>query len=134
MNGSKLPTNGSRWRASVIRAALGILLAVVISRVAASQTEYYNLDSNRPLRVEDALPTPRRSLEIQLAPLGFDQLIDGTRRWRSDPKLSYGIAPLTDVELRAPVLLVPTSTPAGAFCRFVSLDVDGFRRNVCGRP
>jgi hypothetical protein len=106
MNGLKLPTTGSRRSASVISTGLALCFAATVPHVAVAQTEFYNLDSNRPLRVEDALPTPRRSLDIQLAPLRLDELSGGTRRWRSDPKLSYGIAPQTELEVRAPVLLV----------------------------
>jgi hypothetical protein len=90
-----------------------MLLAAIVARDARSQTEYYNLDSNRPLRVEDALPTARRSLDIQLAPLRLDELTGGSRRWRADPKLSYGILPLTELEVRVPVLAVQPG-PAGA--------------------
>jgi len=86
------------WRAA--------LLLAIAALPVLSQTEYYNLDFNRPLRVEDAVPTERRSLEIQLAPIRGEALMGGARRWRADPLLSYGIASLTEVEVRAPVLLV----------------------------
>src|SRR5437868_9255758 len=114
MSGRESPTSGTQWCASVTSVVLAALLAAMIPRTAASQTQYYNLDSNRPLRVEDALPTERRSLDTQLAPLRLDALGAGTRRWRIEPKLSYGIAALTEVELRVPVLFVQPGDPTAA--------------------
>src|SRR5205814_1038887 len=61
------------------------MLAWVAARPAAGQSSYYNLDSGRPARIEDALPTAR---------------------FRVEPKLSYGILPMTEIELRVPVLYV----------------------------
>lgn len=120
--------NGASGVMSVIRRATAALLIGVIPHVAASQTEYYNLDFNRPLRVEDAVPTERRSLDMELAPLRGETFVGGTRRWRLDPLLSYGIASLTDIELRLPVLLVrPSGNGAPAVLGLTSVGVGGMR-------
>ena len=83
-----------------------LTLACVALRAAAGQGSYYNLDSGRPARVEDALATPRGELEIQLLPLRGEWVGNGTERFRVEPKLSYGILPMTEIELRVPVLYV----------------------------
>ena len=67
---------------------------------------FYNLDALRPNRVEDALATERYALDAQLAPLRLERFSDGSYRWRSEPKLSYGILPFTELEVRAPLLYV----------------------------
>jgi hypothetical protein len=67
---------------------------------------YYNLDAGRPMRVEDATPTPRHEMELQLFPIRFERYGTGIQRWRSDSKISYGIAPFTDFELRVPILFI----------------------------
>jgi hypothetical protein len=67
---------------------------------------YYNLDAGRPVRVEDASPTPRYELELQLMPVRFERFASGATRWRADPKLSFGVAPFTEIELRVPLLQV----------------------------
>jgi len=89
---------------SGLPAAIAALLIGLGSAPAHGQTEYYNLDFNRPLRVEDAVPTERRQLDMQLTPMRIESFLDGSRRWRLDPLLSYGIAPMTEIELRAPIL------------------------------
>jgi hypothetical protein len=114
MSGRETATSGAERSASVMRVFGAATLLATCPVVAAAQTEYYNLDSNRPLRVEDALPTERRSLDVQFAPFRVDALGAGARRWRADPKLSFGVASLTEVELRVPVLFVQSGgTGAG---------------------
>src|SRR5689334_16421240 len=67
---------------------------------------YYNLDAGRPGRVEDAAPAARYELELQLLPVRVERFASGATRWRSDPKLSFGVAPFTEIELRVPLLMV----------------------------
>jgi hypothetical protein len=83
-----------------------ILLAFLIAdtRVAVAQTGYYNLDSGRPTRIEDAVPTPLGELEAQLLPLRGEWVSDGTQRLRYEPKLSFGVLPLTEIEIRLPIV------------------------------
>ena len=76
----------------------------VAARHVDGQTGYYNLDSGRPTRIEDAVATPRGELELQLLPLRAEWVGDGTQRLRVEPKFSYGIFPLTEVELRVPLV------------------------------
>jgi hypothetical protein len=88
-----------------VRRSAGVALALaglVFARAAAGQTSYYNLDSGRPTRVEDAIATTLGELEIQILPLRGEWVSDGTQRIRVEPKLSYGVLPLTEIELRVP--------------------------------
>jgi hypothetical protein len=72
---------------------------------------YYNLDAGRPGRIEDASPTERHELELQLLSLRFEQFASGAQRWRTDAKIAYGVAPFTEVELRVPLLVVNPHVP-----------------------
>jgi hypothetical protein len=96
-----LPRRSNLWRNLLL-----VALSVFISRGAEAQTSYYNLDAGRPIRVEDAVATPRGELEVQLLPLRAEWVGDGTQRFRYEPKLSYGILPLTEIELRVPIVHV----------------------------
>lgn len=128
MSGSIKPMNGSLSVMSVLRRSGAALLIAAVPHTARSQTEYYNLDFNRPLRVEDAVPTERRSLDVQLAPIRGETFVGGTRRWRLDPLLSYGIASLTEIELRLPVLLIePSDRTAPRSLGLTSIGVGGMR-------
>lgn len=75
----------------VHRTAVALLfLALSISKAIGAQTQYYNLDAGRPIRVEDAVATERLGADLQLAPVRLERLIDGALRWRAEPKLSIG--------------------------------------------
>jgi hypothetical protein len=120
--------SGTSSTMSVIQCLGAALLIAAFPHAAAAQTEYYNLDFNRPLRVEDAVPTERRSLAVQLAPLRGESFMGGARRWRADPLLSYGIASLTEIELRLPVLVVqPSDKTAPIALGLTSLGIGGMR-------
>jgi hypothetical protein len=82
----------------------GILLTSVFGARTGAQAHYYNLDAGRPTRVEDAVPTERNGIDLHLAALRLERLDDGTYRWRSEPKLSFGVLPMMSFELRAPIM------------------------------
>jgi hypothetical protein len=86
----------------------------VATRHAAGQSGYYNLDAGRPNRVEDASATSLYALDFQLAPLRVERLAGGTIRYRSEPKLSYGVLPFTEVEVRVPLIRVEPPRASGA--------------------
>jgi hypothetical protein len=92
------------WRETttvVIAVAAGSTLLSPLT--VGAQAHYYNLDAGRPTRVEDAVPTERYGLDLHLAALRVERLDDGTYRWRAEPKVSYGLLPMTSIELRAPL-------------------------------
>ncbi|HEX2092411.1 MAG TPA: hypothetical protein VHG28_08415, partial [Longimicrobiaceae bacterium] len=72
---------------------------------AAAQTDYYNTDAGRPLRVEDALPVERHAFELQLAPLRLERRGGGVYGWEVEPELAYGILPRTQLEVAFPLAL-----------------------------
>src|SRR5437868_6330180 len=94
---------------SSARSAICLSVLLVAARAASGQSAYYNLDSGRPTRVEDATPTPRGELEIQFLPLRAEWLSGGSQRQRFEPKLSYGVLPMTEIEVRLPI--VRTQSP-----------------------
>jgi hypothetical protein len=87
-------------RSSVIA---GLILAALPAQPAHAQTDYFNTDSGRPLTVEDAYPTERFGLELQVAPLKVERGRGGVYRWTAEPEASYGILPRTHVEIGLPV-------------------------------
>lgn len=89
---------------SLRRRVLALAFAAVLLDASAvvAQSAFYNLDSGRPTRVEDALPTPRGELEIQFLPIRAEWLGDGSQRQRLEPKVAYGLLPMTEVEMRVP--------------------------------
>lgn len=85
-------------------------LSAVVSLVGAghlvAQTDYYNTDSGRPIRIEDAYAIERRGLELQAAPLRLERSKGGIYRWGLEPELAYGIFPRTQLEIGAPLVYV----------------------------
>lgn len=86
-------------------AAVGTL-ALAIPGTALAQTDYYNTDAGRPIRVEDAYSVERRAFEIQLAPLRLERARGGRYLWGLEPELAYGILPRTHLEVGAPLAYV----------------------------
>jgi len=70
---------------------------------AFAQTDYYNTDEGRPVRIEDAHPVERHAFELQLAPVRLEREGGGAYRWEVAPELAYGILPRTQVEVGFPV-------------------------------
>ena len=101
-----------------LRLIVGMIMALTTSAGRATrldaQSDYYNLDGGRPNRIEDAVATSLNALGLQLGPLRAERLAGGTVRYRSEPKLSYGVLPFTDIEVRAPIVLVQPPRASGA--------------------
>jgi hypothetical protein len=83
------------------RATLVVCFAIA-ARSAIAQTDYYNTDSGRPGRIEDALVLERFALELQAAPLRFETA-RGRYRYSLEPEIAYGIFPRTQIELGVPL-------------------------------
>jgi hypothetical protein len=87
-----------------LRAAVaGCALSVGLPLVAAAQTDYYNTDRNRPIRIEDAYPTERYSFDAHLAPFRLERSKGGVYSWSVDPELAYGLLPRTQLEVGLPL-------------------------------
>lgn len=85
-----------------ILAGASALLGASASVIAA-QTDYYNTDLGRPVRIEDASPVERYAFELQLAPLRVERESGGTYTWELEPELAYGILPRTQLEVGFPL-------------------------------
>ena len=96
--------------------AIALLGAPLVAAPACAQAGYYNLDAGRPTRIEDAVTVERYGLDLQLAPSRFERLDGGALRWRAEPKLSFGAMPMTELEVRMP--LVYTRAASGGASRF----------------
>jgi hypothetical protein len=84
----------------------GVLALLVLASPAVAQKDYYNLDKNRPVRIEDAYATERYALEVKLAPLRLERESGGIYNWGFDPEISYGILPRTNIEIGFPFEVV----------------------------
>lgn len=87
------------------RAAAAAVLALAAAWPAAAQTDYYNTDKGRPVRIEDASPVERYAFELQLAPLRLERE-GGEYTWEVAPELAYGILPRTQLEVGFPIAYV----------------------------
>jgi hypothetical protein len=89
-----------------VRAAMAAVALVVFAGPGAAQKDYYNLDKNRPVRIEDAYATERYALELKVAPLRLERERGGVYHWGFDPEIAYGILPRTSVEVGFPLAIV----------------------------
>jgi hypothetical protein len=88
---------GDRRQSGAGRIAWGVALFMLLSATpAAAQTDYYNLDKERPLRVEDAYAAERYVVEFQLSPLTLAGA-DGVLRYTPSLELKYGLLPGVEV-------------------------------------
>jgi hypothetical protein len=91
-----------------------------------AQTQYYNLESLQPNRLEDAVTAERYSLDVQLGSLRVERLVGGVLRWRSEPRISYGLLPSTEIGVRAPLLLIqPRAAGANNTMGLAGLGIGG---------
>lgn len=95
-----------RWPRRVALAAAITVSAVSLPSVAAAQTDYYNTDAGRPIRIEDAYALERRGFELQAAPLRLERGRGGVYRWGIEPEIAYGILPRTQLEVGFPLAFV----------------------------
>jgi hypothetical protein len=70
----------------------------------AAQTDYYNIDAGRPVRVEDAYPVEFRAVELQLAPVKLERSSGGAYKWEVEPEFAIGILPRTQIEVGFPLV------------------------------
>lgn len=90
-----------RWRR---RLCAGVAALLLLSASAAhAQTDYYNTDAGRPLRVEDAYALERRAFEFQIAPLRLERAHGDEYHWSVEPEIALGILPRTQLEVAFPL-------------------------------
>lgn len=85
---------------------LATVLLTMSAAPVAAQTDYYNTDAGRPLRIEDASPVERRAFEIQAAPFRLERSRSGVYHWSIEPELAYGILPRTNIEVGVPFAFI----------------------------
>lgn len=108
----KGPPNQVRMMLPCLNASLqlGLVIAFATALFApvptSAQTDYYNTDAGRPLRIEDAYPVERRAFEIQAAPLRLERSREGIYNWGIEPELAFGILPRTQFEIGFPFAYV----------------------------
>lgn len=99
-----------RVGAGSTRAATAVVAATLIMtspRALRSQTEYADLESGRPLRVQGASAIERYAFEAQLGPSILAP--PGGNAWALDAALLWGVLPRTQLELTVPVTSVPAA-------------------------
>jgi len=77
-------------------------LVMTLSLPAKAQNDYRNLEAGRPLRVTDATPTERYSLDLDLTTFRLERLSLGRYRLQYEPRVAYGILPRTEISFRMP--------------------------------
>ncbi|AHG92638.1 hypothetical protein J421_5103 (plasmid) [Gemmatirosa kalamazoonensis] len=82
------------------------LVAGAVPGIALAQTDYYNTDAGRPVRIEDAYAIERRGVELQAAPLRLERAKGGVYRWGLEPEIALGVLPRTQLEVGAPLVYV----------------------------
>jgi hypothetical protein len=102
-------TGRGRWAG---RAGCAVLLVVALAGPAMAQTDYYNLDQNRPARIEDAYATERYAFELKVAPLRLERESGGVYHWGIDPEIAYGILPRTQIEVGFPFAVIDAGAGA----------------------
>lgn len=89
--------------------SLGVLAGLVLLghlplSVGYAQTDYFNTDAGRPIRVEDAYAIERRAIELQLAPLRLERERGSGYRWGIEPEVAFGLLPRTQFEIGFPLI------------------------------
>ncbi len=96
---------GARRRMVSSRAGLLALVGAMVPaafwgpEAAHAQTDFYNLDKDRPLRVEDAYATKRFAFELKAAPLKLTERRDGTLVYAPSLELKHGLLPGVEVSV-----------------------------------
>lgn len=83
--------------------AVALLVGAGGASTARAQTDYYNTDAGRPIRIEDAYAIERRAFELQVAPIRLERGARGQYHWSIEPEIAYGLFPRTQLEVGFPI-------------------------------
>lgn len=89
------------WHAGHVRVVVTAI--AVVATPLSSQTDYYDTDRNRPVRIEDARGTELGAVKVRLAPVTVEWTGGGVRRWEFDPEIAWGALPRTSLEVGLPI-------------------------------
>lgn len=92
----------SSWRA-LGAACVAMLSVIAAPRTAHAQTDFFNTDGGRPLRVQDAISVEWRAIELQFAPLKFERHRNNRWQVEVEPELAFGILPRTHLSIGFPL-------------------------------
>lgn len=84
-------------------AALACAALALPSGPAGAQTDYFNTDRGRPLRVQDATAIEQYAFELQAAPLRWERASGPHVVLSIEPELAYGVLPRTQLEVGLPI-------------------------------
>lgn len=115
-------TSLAPWHSST-SLSVALLSTLLVATPAAAQTDYYHLDASRPIRIEDASVVERYALEIEAPSIRAERTTDGVYRYRSEPHVSFGILPRTQIELGAPMEY--RDAPGRSFGGLVGVSIAG---------
>ena len=104
------------------RIGLTFVVGLIVPSVVSAQTDYYNTDAGRPVRIEDAYATERYAFELQLAPLRLERSPRGIYTWGVEPEIAYGILPRTHIEIGFPYAFIDANS-GGRTSGLTGLDV-----------
>jgi hypothetical protein len=100
-------------RAPRLASVVGSAALLLVAAPAAAQKDYYNLDKNRPVRIEDAYATERYAFEVKVSSLRLERERGGIYHWGIEPEIAYGILPRTSIEVGFPFAVVDGGPEAG---------------------
>jgi hypothetical protein len=110
---------------------------LIFPQALASQTDFFNLDDDRPVAVEDAAPVERYEFDLQLAPARVEREAGGPTIWSLAPELAYGLLARTDLSLRLQLAAIASDDPAEEVSGVSGLEVILFHqlnRETLGLP
>jgi len=96
---------------TLTRFVIGFALGGTAESVSG-QTDFYHLDKDRPLRVEDAFSAKHRVFEIQISPLHLSQSADGEVQSGPSVEFKYGLLPGVETSIGLALAGNPTSIPS----------------------
>ena len=113
-------THSNHMNIAIRTSIAGLLL---LAGTAQAQTDYYNTDAGRPIRVEDATALERRGFELQAAPLRLERGSGGLYRWGIEPEIAYGVLPRTQLEVGFPLVFVDAGVNGRRTSGLAGIDV-----------
>ncbi|CAN5298445.1 hypothetical protein BH20GEM2_BH20GEM2_07400 [soil metagenome] len=103
-----------------------VLVVLGVAAPLAAQKDYYNLDKNRPVRIEDAYATERYAFEVKVAPLRLERERGGVYHWGFDPEIAYGILPRTSIEVGFPFAIIDGGKAVGRTSGLAGIEFSAF--------
>ncbi len=105
-------TRRAHLRTQLVMSALVLPLAF-LPAVAHAQTDFFNTDGGRPLRIQDATVVEWRALELQFAPLRLERHRGSGWRASVEPEIAFGLLPRTHLGIGFPIASVDRPNTVG---------------------